>query len=41
VRIHVEVLGVVTLCSVIVGYQRFGVPSCFHLQCEDGGRMDL
>jgi hypothetical protein len=39
---HVEVLWVVTPCSVVVGYQRFGGPCCFclhnitrHLKPED------
>jgi len=31
---QVEVFWVVTLCSVVVRYQRFGVPCCFHLQGE-------
>jgi hypothetical protein len=26
------VFWVMTLCSVVVGYQRFGGPNCFHLQ---------
>jgi hypothetical protein len=25
----------VTLCSVVVGYQRFGDPCCLHLQSDD------
>jgi len=37
--IQVEVFWVVTPCSVVVGYQRFGVPSCLHLQGEDGSSM--
>jgi hypothetical protein len=32
VKIQVEVFWVMTLCSVVVGYQRFGGPNCFHLQ---------
>jgi hypothetical protein len=32
---QVEVCWVVTLCSVVVGYQRFGGPCCLHLQGED------
>jgi hypothetical protein len=35
VKIQVEVLWVVTSCSVEVGYQRFGGPCCHHLQGED------
>jgi len=31
-RFHVEVSWVVTLCGVVVGYQRFGGPCCLHLQ---------
>jgi len=33
-RFQVEVLRVVTSCSVVVGYQRFRDPCCFHLQGE-------
>jgi hypothetical protein len=32
VKIRIEVFWVVTLCSVVVGYQRFGGPCCLHLQ---------
>jgi hypothetical protein len=32
VMFQVEVFWVVTLCSYMVGYQRFGGPCCFHLQ---------
>jgi hypothetical protein len=32
---QVEVFWVVTPCSVVVGYQRFGVPCCLHLQGEN------
>jgi len=32
VTFEVEVLWVVTMCSVVVGYQRFRGPSCLHLQ---------
>jgi hypothetical protein len=32
VKIQVEVFRVVTPCSVVVGYQRFGGPYCLHLQ---------
>jgi hypothetical protein len=35
VKIQVEFFCVVTLCSVAVGYQRFGGPCCFHFQGED------
>jgi hypothetical protein len=35
VKIQVEFLWVVTLCSFVVGYQRFGGPWCLHLQGED------
>jgi len=31
VKIQVEVFWVVTPCSVVVGYQRFGGLSCLHL----------
>jgi hypothetical protein len=30
-----RVFWVVTFCSVVVGYQRFGGPCCFHLQGEE------
>jgi hypothetical protein len=40
VKIRVEFFCIVTLCSVVVGYQRFRGPGCLHLQ-EDGGSMDL
>jgi len=33
VKIQVEVFWVVTPCSVVVGYQRFGEPCCLHLHC--------
>jgi len=32
VKIQVEVFWVVTSCSVVVGYQRFGEPCCLHLE---------
>jgi len=32
VNIQVLVLSVVTQCSVVIGYQRFGGPGCLHLQ---------
>jgi hypothetical protein len=32
VMFHVEVFCVMTPCSVVVGYQRFGGPCCHHLQ---------
>jgi hypothetical protein len=35
--IKVEVLWVVTLCSIVVGYKWFGGPCCFHLQGEVNG----
>jgi len=38
---QVEVFWVVTVCNVVVGYQRFGCPCCLHLHSEDGGSMDL
>jgi len=50
---HVEVFWVVTPCSVMVRYKRFGGPCCLNLQVEvfwvvtpsilpeDGGSMDL
>jgi len=31
VTFHVEVFWIVTLCSVVVGYRRFGSPWCIHL----------
>jgi hypothetical protein len=34
VMIKVEVFWVVTPCSIVVGYRRFGGPCCFHLQDE-------
>jgi len=34
VKIQVEVFWVVTLCSIVVGYQCFRGPCCFHLQGE-------
>jgi hypothetical protein len=39
VKIQVEVLWVVTPCSVVVGYQSFSDPCCLHLQGEVG--LDL
>jgi hypothetical protein len=44
VKIQVDVIWVVTPCSVMVHYQRFGGPCCLHLQgevSEDGGSIDL
>jgi hypothetical protein len=38
VKIQVEVLGAVTPCNVVVGYQRFRGPCCLS---EDGGSVDL
>jgi hypothetical protein len=32
-----ELFWVVMPCSVVVGYQRFGGPCCFHLQGEVAG----
>jgi hypothetical protein len=41
-KIQVAVFCVVTTCSDVVGYQRFGRPRCMHLQGEEnGGRSDL
>jgi hypothetical protein len=34
VMFQVEVFPVVTQCSAVVGYQRFGVPCCLYLQSE-------
>jgi hypothetical protein len=34
VAFQVEVLRVVTLCGVVVGYQRFRGPCCLHLEGE-------
>jgi hypothetical protein len=36
-KIQVVVFGVVTPCSDVVGYQRFGGPCCVHLQGEVSG----
>jgi len=36
VRIPVEVLWLMTPCSVVVGYQRFGGPCCLHLRRQRG-----
>jgi hypothetical protein len=33
-KVQVEVFWVVTPCSVVVGYQRFGEVFCLHLQGE-------
>jgi len=41
VKIQVEVIWVVTPCSDMVGYERFGGPCCLHLQGEDGGSKVL
>jgi len=40
VKIQVEVLWIVMPCNVAIGYQRFGVPCCLHLQ-GDGDSMVL
>jgi hypothetical protein len=37
-KIQVEVFWVVTPCSVVVGYQRFRVPCCLHLNPENLSR---
>jgi hypothetical protein len=37
VMFQVEVSWVITPCSVVVGYQDFGGPCCFHLQGEVAG----
>jgi hypothetical protein len=34
-KIQVEVFWVMTPCSVVVGYRRFGGPRCLHLRGED------
>jgi hypothetical protein len=34
-KIHVLVFRAVTLCSVVVGYQRFRGPCCLHLHSEN------
>jgi len=34
VKIYIVILWVVMPCSVVVGYQPFGGPSCLHLQCR-------
>jgi len=36
IEVHVAVFWVVTPCSDVVGYQRFGRPCCIHLQGEVG-----
>jgi len=41
VMIQVEVFWDVTVCSVVVGYQRFRGPCCLHRQGEGGGSVDL
>jgi len=33
-KIHFQVFWVVTLRSVVIGYQRFGAPCCLHLQAQ-------
>jgi hypothetical protein len=42
-RIHVEVCWVVTPCSVVIGYQRFGAPWYLHLKLKalKGGNGDI
>jgi hypothetical protein len=35
VKIEVEFFWLVTLCNVVLGYQRFGGPCCLHLQGEE------
>jgi len=38
VTVKIQVmLYVVTLCSVVVGYQHFGGPYCLHLHTKDDG----
>jgi len=39
VKSHIEVFWVVTSCSVMVGYKRFGGLCCFSL--HPGGSMDI
>jgi len=41
--VEVEFYYVVTLCSVVVRYQRFGSPCCLHLQgeLEDEGGIQI
>jgi hypothetical protein len=40
--LNVEAFWVITQCIfVVVEYQRFGVPCCFHLHAEDEGSTDL
>jgi len=34
VKMQVEVFWVAMLCSIVVGYQRFGEPCCLHLYPE-------
>jgi hypothetical protein len=38
-KINGIVFWVMTPCSVVVGYQRFGGPCYFHLHTEDGSNM--
>jgi len=39
-RIQVRVFKVVTSCSAVAGYQRYGGPCCLHLHGEDEDIMD-
>jgi len=41
VEIPVEVFWVVTPCTAVVGYRRFGGSYCLHLEDENGGTMTL
>jgi len=41
IKIQIVVFCILTLCSNVAGYQLFWGPCCLHLQCEDGGSMDL
>jgi hypothetical protein len=34
VKIHSVVLWIVTLCTLLSGYRRFGVMHCLHLQTQ-------
>jgi len=38
---QVDVFWGVTPCSEVLGYKRFGVQCCLHLQCQNEGSMDL
>jgi hypothetical protein len=41
VKIQIEVVWVLTPCSVMVGYKRFSGACCLYLHPEDGGSINL